>query len=674
MNPFLSEYQTAYGVPPFGQIRFEHFQPAFVAGFAEQIAQYKEIEDNSEEATFANTMEALERSGTILTKVSRVFYSLLGTDATAEMSELSKEIGAQMAAHHNRLYLSQKMYQRIDSLHQNPDLSWDLEQRRLIDEKHRKFVRSGVQLISSKRERLSEIDEESATLSSQYRDNLLSENNTSMILITEKEGLEGLPSSMIDAAAELAKEEGHDKAWIFAAKQTTLYPFLTYANSRSHREELYKVYLNRARRGNEQDNRNIAEQIATLRIEKANILGFSNFASYVLQDSMAKSPEKVLEFLDQIWAASSNSANNERELLQDKMHREGVEGALQAWDWWYYAEQVRTEQFAFREDEVKPYFATDLVLEGAMSVASSLFKIQFKETKNLPIYHSEVRTFEVWNDDASAVIGILYIDYYTRPSKRGGAWMSGYQVQSTMDGAVLPVVINVCNFSPPTKDTPSLLSSGEVKTLFHELGHALHGLLSSVKYPSLSGTSVNRDYVEFPSQLMENWGRNPQVVIDYASHYKTKEPIPNALLDKMAAASNFNQGFATTEYLAASYLDLAWHMQEGSSKTADEIEQEVSDRIGLIPEIAFRYGSTCFSHIFSGGYSSYYYCYIWAAVLEKDAYALFEEKGIFDESTAAKLLEHVYSRGNSRDPMEEYRLFRGSEPSVDALIEKRGLV
>ena len=389
---------------------------------------------------------------------------------------------------------------------------------------------------------------------------------------------------------------------------------------------------------------------------------------------MAKSPEKVLEFLDQIWEASSKSAKNELSLLQDKMQRDGVEGAVAAWDWWYYAEKVRTEQFAFREDEVKPYFATDLVLKGAMSVASSLFKIQFKETKDLPTYHSEVRTFAVWNEDESAVIGILYIDYYTRSSKRGGAWMSSFQSQSTMDGAVLPVVINVCNFSPPTKNTPSLLSSGEVKTLFHELGHALHGLLSSVKYPSLSGTSVNRDYVEFPSQLMENWGRDPQVVRDYAFHYETKEPIPAALLEKMDAASNFNQGFATSEYLAASYLDLAWHMQEGSSKTADEVEQEVSERIGLMPEITFRYRSTYFSHIFSGGYSSYYYCYIWAAVLEKDAYALFEERGLFDEATATKLLEHVYSRGNTRDPMGEYRLFRGSEPSVDALIAKRGLV
>ena len=616
-------------------------------------------------------MEALERSGGILTRVSRVFYSLLGTDTTPEMSGLAKEVGSQMATHRNRLYFSQKMYKRIDALHQNPDLSWDFEQTRLVNEMHRKFVRAGVQLDATKRQRLNEIDESLATLSSTYRENLLSESNSCIVLISNEEDLQGIPQSMIDSAADLAEQEGHKNAWLFRANRVTLNAFLTYCQSRTHREQLYTAYLNRARRGNEQDNCEIAQKISTLRVEKANIQGFSNFASYALQDSMAKNPEAVLGFLDEILEPALESAKEDATLLQDKMHRDGVDGPLKAWDWWYYAEQVRTELYDFSEDEVKPYFSTDTVLEGAMSVASNLFKIQFQENTNLPKYHKEVRTFEVCRDDS--VIGVLYIDYYARSSKRGGAWMSSYQVQSTMDGQKLPVVINVCNFPPPTKSGPSLLSSSEVKTLFHELGHALHGLLSSVQYPTLSGTSVVRDYVEFPSQLMENWGRDPKVVPIYASHYETKEPMPQELLKKMASATNFNQGFLTTEYLAASYLDLAWHLQEGPSKTADEVEQQVIDRIGMIPEITFRYRSTYFSHIFSGGYSSYYYCYIWAAVLEKDAYALFEEKGLFDEATASKLLKHVYSRGNTKDSMDEYRLFRGSEPSVDALIEKRGL-
>ena len=672
MNPFLSEYQTQYGVPPFDLIRFEHFEPAFATAFSEQLQEYVAIENNPEPPTFANTLEALERSGATLSRVARVFYSLLGTDTTDEMSALAKEIGAKLAAQRNRLYLSQEMYQRINSLQQHPDPSWSSEQRRLLEEVHKKFVRAGVQLPENQRQRLREIDEQCATLASQYRENLLTESNGSTVLISNTEDLSGLPASMIESAAKIAADTGHN-GWLFKANRTTLYPFLTTSHKRELREALYKAYLNRGRRGNAEDNCHIAEQLATLRHEKATIMGCPSYADYVLQDSMAKSPQQVLDFLDQIWDSANESAKHDAALLQEKMNREGIEGELQAWDWWYYAEQVRTDLYDFSEDEVKPYFSTDLVLDGALSVASSLFSIHFEETTELPIYHPEVRTLKVWNTDRSAVIGILYIDYYARASKRGGAWMSSFQVQSTMDGPVVPVVINVCNFPAPTSGGPSLLTSGEVKTLFHELGHALHGLLSAVTYPSLSGTSVGRDYVEFPSQLMENFGRDPELVLGYALHHETKEPIPQALLEKLAKAMNFNQGFMTTEYLAASYLDLAWHMQEGPSKSADEVEQQVRDRIGLIPEIGFRYRSTYFSHIFAGGYSSYYYCYIWAAVLEKDAYALFEEKGLFDEHTKAKLLEHVYSRGNSKDPMHEYRLFRGAEPSVSALIEKRGL-
>ena len=672
MNPFLSEYTTPFGVPPFDLIQFEHFAPAFEAGFAQQVQEYDTIENNPAPATFENTVEALERSGAVLARVARVFYSLLGTDSTEELSALAKDIGAQMASHRNRLYLSQKMSQRIYDLHENPSENWSEEQYRLVEELHRRFARSGVQLEEGKRARLSSLDEQLATLSSEYRDNMLAENNASTVLIAHVKELDGVPNALIDAAAALAQQEGVE-GWLFKANRVTLYPFLTSAKNRSYREQMYTAYLNRGRRGNEQDNCPIAEKIATLRLDKANILGAPNYAAYVLQDSMAKSPEQVLSFLDKIWEAAIERANQEASLLEDKMHRDGVEGSLQPWDWWYYAEQVRTEKFDFREEDVKPYFSTDGVLKGAFAVASRLFKIQFAENSSLPTYHPDVRTFEVLDESGEQVVGILYIDYYARPSKRGGAWMSSFQVQHRLDAETLPIVINVCNFPPPTDEKPSLLSSGHVKTLFHELGHALHGLLSSVEYPSLSGTSVVRDYVEFPSQLMENWGRDPEVVTQYALHYKTKEPIPQHLMDKMVSAGNFNQGFMTTEYLTASYLDLAWHMQEGPSKTADEIEQQVIDRIGLIPEIGFRYRSTYFSHIFAGGYASYYYCYIWAAVLEKDAYALFEEKGLFDEVTASKLLKHVYSRGNTKDSMDEYRLFRGSEPTVEALIEKRGL-
>ena len=403
------------------------------------------------------------------------------------------------------------------------------------------------------------------------------------------------------------------------------------------------------------------------------LLGYDCYAEYALEAAMAKTPEQVLSFLDQIWAASSYSANEEAKALTEYLERDGVEGPLEAWDWWYYAEKVRVEQYDLSEDEVRPYFSLDNVMQGAFTVAGRLFNIDFVERTDMPIYHPDVRVFEVQQMGTQEVIGILYVDYFARSSKRGGAWMSSFQIQHKMDGNQIPIVINVCNFPPPTQDAPSLLSSGHVKTLFHELGHALHGLLSSVQYPTLSGTNVVMDYVEFPSQLMENWGKDPAVVQEYALHYETGEPMPQELMDKMAAAGNFNQGFMTSEYLAASYLDLAWHMQTGPSKSSEEIEQQVIDRIGLRSQIGFRYRSTYFAHIFAGGYASFYYCYIWAAVLDKDAYALFEERGLFDPQTAEKLLKHVYSMGNAKDSMGEYRKFRGSEPKVDALIEKRGL-
>ena len=672
MNPFLSAYTTPHGVPPFEQIQFAHFAPAFEAGFAEQTAEYEAIEQNLDAPTFDNTIAALERSGQTLSRVSRVFYSLLGTDSTAELSAMAKDVGAQMASHRNRLYLSQAMFDRINALHQNPSSDWTEEQGRLVEEMYKKFARSGVQLEDDKRNRLRELDAEIATLKSEFRDNLLQESNDATMLITRESDLAGVSQNLIDIAAKAASDKGLE-GWLFTANRITLYPFLTTAKSREHRCQLYHAYTHRGCNGNEQDNRKLAERMATLRVEKANILGYDCYADYALEAAMAKTPEQVLSFLDQIWAASSYSANEEAKALTEYLDRDGVEGPLEAWDWWYYAEKVRIEQFDLSEDEVRPYFSLDNVMKGAFTVAGRLFKIDFVERTDMPIYHPDVRVFEVQQVENQEVIGILYVDYFARSSKRGGAWMSSFQIQHKMDGNQIPIVINVCNFPPPTQDAPSLLSSGHVKTLFHELGHALHGLLSSVQYPTLSGTNVVMDYVEFPSQLMENWGKDPAVVREYARHYETGEPMPQELMDKMAAAGNFNQGFMTSEYLAASYLDLAWHMQTGPSKSSEEIEQQVIDRIGLRSQIGFRYRSTYFAHIFAGGYASFYYCYIWAAVLDKDAYALFEERGLFDPQTAEKLLNHVYSMGNAKDSMGEYRKFRGSEPKVDALIEKRGL-
>ena len=509
-------------------------------------------------------------------------------------------------------------------------------------------------------------------MKSEFRDNLLQESNDATVLVTDASDLDGVPQHLIDAAAKDAQEKNLD-GWFFTANRITLYPFLTTAkfeNIESNSTTLTPIV----------DAMGMKETIAVLHSEsphcdseKANVLGHDTYADYALEDAMAKTPTQVLSFLDQILAASSCTAKEEAAALTEYLERDGIEGPLEAWDWWYYAEKVRAEQFDFSEDEVRPYFSLENVIGGAFTVAGRLFNINFVERTDLPTYHPDVRTFEVQHTETKRVIGVLYVDYYARPSKRGGAWMSSFQIQHRMDVEQIPIVINVCNFPPPTKDKPSLLSSGHVKTLFHELGHALHGLLSSVQYPTLSGTNVVMDYVEFPSQLMENWARDPQVMQEYALHYETQEPIA-AGVDRQ---DDFRRELQSRLYdhriFGGVLFDLAWHMQTEPSKSADEIEQQVMERIGLMPQICFRYRSTYFAHIFAGGYASFYYCYIWAAVLEKDAYALFEERGLFDSETASKLLEHVYSKGNSKDSMDEYRKFRGSEPKVDALIEKRGL-
>lgn len=674
MNPFLSKYDTEHGVPPFDRIRFEHFRPAFAFGFAQQVQEYEMIEENEESPTFENTIEAIEKSGSILSRVSRVFYSLLATDSSPEMTVLAKELSSAMASHRSRFSLSEKIFRRVQFLVQHPSTDWTMEQSRLLKEIHSSYSRSGVLLAEPVRNRLAEIDSDIAELSADFRSNLLIESNDATVFFSSPLEVEGVSVELRHIARTEAQKEQLD-GWLFTANRITLYPFLTTAVHRDSRRKLYEAYVNRARNDNQYDNRILAQKIATLRSEKASLLGFNSYAEYALENSMAKTPERVLSFLDQIWDAAKSTALRDSAVLQEYLHRDGLSGELEPWDWWFYVEKRRMDQFDLKEEVIREYLPLDKVLKGAFSVANRLFQIDFIERKDIPVYHPDVRVFEVKTEEDASTIGMLYLDYFARPSKRGGAWMSSFQVQHCLGGEHLPIVINVCNFPMPHDDRPSLLSSIQVKTLFHEFGHALHGLLSSVHYPSLSGTAVLRDYVEFPSQLMENWGRAPDIMREYAEHYQDESPLPRSLIDTLEKMGNFNQGFSTTEYLAAAYLDLAWHMQpKGLSKTADEIEEDLRERIGMLPQIDFRYRSSYFSHIFAGGYASFYYCYIWAAVLEKDAYALFEEKGLFHRETAQNLLKHVYSVGNSKDSLQEYQRFRGAEPSVEALLQKRGLL
>jgi peptidyl-dipeptidase Dcp len=522
-------------------------------------------------------------------------------------------------------------------------------------------------------EKLTQINQELSSLSVQFDQNLLKETNEGFSLIVEDEKqLDGLPEDFRDQAAKLAEANGHAGKWMFKPTRVSMYPFLTYSTQRDLREKLYNSYIKRGDNDNEKDNKDLAIKMADLRLQRSNILGYKTHADFVLEDTMAKNTGRVKNLLDQVWKPGLARAKVEAEEMQQLIQQEGGNFKLAAWDWWHYSEKIRQLKYDFSEEEIKPYFSETKVLQGAFDVATKLFDITFHERFDLPKYRDNIRTFEVKDLDSN-VIGIFYTDYTIRSNKGGGAWMNTFGTQSKFDGVKIPLVMNTCNFPPPNEDGISLLSFEQVTTLFHEFGHALHGLLSDATYPSLSGTRVTRDYVEFPSQMMENWAREPEVIAEYAKHHETNEPIPLELLDKISKASKFNQGFATTEYVAASYLDMAWHTLDDQVEDANIFEKKTLDEIGLIPEIASRYRSTYFAHIFAGGYSMGYYSYLWTEVLEADAFEPFKQKGIFDKETANKLKKYVYSSGNTDDLMTQYVRYRGSEPKIEPLLEKRGL-
>jgi peptidyl-dipeptidase Dcp len=674
MNPFFTDYDAPYQIPPFDEIKEEHYMPAFDKGMKEQLEEIDQIANNPEQATFENTLVELERTGKTLSKVADVFFNLLSSNTNKQMDKIAAEISPKLSAHRDAISLNKKLYERVNAVYEQRNaLGLTTEQMRLVEETHKGFIRSGVQLDTSSMEKLTQINQELSSLSVQFDQNLLKETNEGYsLLIDDENQLDGLPEDFRDQAANLAEENGHNGKWMFKPTRVSMYPFLTYSTQRDLREKLYNSYIKRGDNDNDRDNKNLAIEMADLRLEKANLLGYKTHADFVLENTMAKNTERVKNLLDQVWEPGLARAKKEVEEMQDLIQEEGGNFELAAWDWWHYSEKIRQLKYDFSEEEIKPYFSETKVLQGAFDVATKLFDITFHERFDLPKYHDVVRTFEVKNLDGD-VIGIFYTDYTIRSNKGGGAWMNTFGTQSKFDGIKIPLVMNTCNFPPPNDEGISLLSFEQVTTLFHEFGHALHGLLSDATYPSLSGTNVTRDYVEFPSQMMENWAREPEVIAEYAKHYKTNEPIPLELLDKISKASKFNQGFATTEYVAASYLDMAWHTQEEEVDDANDFEKNTLDGIGLIPEITSRYRSTYFAHIFAGGYSMGYYSYLWTEVLEADAFEPFKEKGIFDKETADKLKKYVYSAGNTDDLMTQYVRYRGSEPKIESLLEKRGL-
>jgi len=674
-NPFFSDFDTPYGVPPFDKINIEHYVPAFKEGIKEQGNEIAAIASNPEDPTFENTMEALEKSGALLRKVGNVFDVLDGSMTNENMQAVAREVAPLRSKSTDDIMLNEELFKRVNAVYeQKESLGLNVEQNTLLEKYYKDFVRGGANLDEANKARMREINEELSLLTLKFGENILKEDNRFELVIENKADLAGLPDVVRTTAVETAKKRGHEGKWVFTLHKPSLIPFLQYSDKREFREKMYRGYINRGDNDDELDNKAILSKIAALRVEKANLLGYETHAHFILEENMAKVPENVYKLLEQIWKPALKMAKKEAREMQVLIDKEGGNFKLEAWDWWYYTEKLKKAKFDLDEEMLKPYFKLENVIEGVFYVSNQLFGLEFIERQDIPNYHKDAKVFEVRNADGSHV-GILYTDYFPRASKRGGAWMNAFQKQSRLGGVdVYPIITNNGNFSLPTADKPALLSSDNVSTLFHEFGHALHGLLSNCSYNRLSGTEVARDFVELPSQIMENWVFEPEVLKVYAKHYETGEVIPQELIDKLTKAGHFNQGFITVEYLAASYLDMDWHtLTEAREMDVVEFENKSMAKIGLIPEIVTRYRSPYFRHIFSGGYSSGYYSYIWAEVLDADAYEAFRETSIFDPATAQSFRENIMARGGTEDPMTLYLRFRGAEPSVEPLLKNRGL-
>jgi len=675
-NPLLEDWKTPFGTPPFDRIKIEHYLPAFNEAIKLHKKEISEIIENEDEPTFQNTIAALDYSGSKLKQVQRVFSAMNESMSSDEMTQLSKEISPMLSKHKDDINLNADLFKRVKAVYNNKDeINLTTEENKVLEKYYKGFVRGGANLSDKEKEEFREINRELSILSVQFGENVLKETNKFELIIDNEEDLEGLPENVISTASNSAKEKGYENKWLFTIHKPSMIPFLQYSSKRDLREKLYKAYINKGDNNDEVDNKKILSKMAMLRVKKANLLGYNTHADYVLEENMAGNPNNVYELLDKLWKPALERAKAEVKEMQNIIDKENGDFKLEPWDWWYYAEKVKKEKYDLDEDELRPYFEVNNVIKGVFTLSENLFGIQFEERNDISKYHPDVKVFEVKEADGTH-IGILYTDYFPRESKRGGAWMDEFRRQHKKDGKMItPIIYNVGNFSKPTGDKPALLSLDEVHTLFHEFGHALHGLLSNCTFESVAATETPRDFVEFPSQVMENWALHPDVIKSYAIHYQTGKAIPDDLLNKVKNAALFNQGFATVEYLAASYLDMNWHtIKEPIEYDATEFEKSSMKKIGLIDEIIPRYRSTYFNHIFSGGYSAGYYSYIWSEVLDADAFNAFVESGnVLNKELAAKYRKYILSAGGSDDSMKLYELFRGNEPDINALIKKRGL-
>ena len=674
-NPFFeSEWTTPYGVPPFDRIRFEHYKPAFEQGMSLHNEEIARIVESSEEPTFENTILAFDNSGQMLSRVATVFGMLEAAETNEQMQDLSAEIMPQLAAHSDSFLMNEKLFDRVKSVYERREaLKLDDEQKRLTEKIYNSFVRSGALLSTENKNRLKQINEKLSSHSVTFGQNLLSETNDYVLELT-REDVVGVPGNVRDAAMELAKSKGKE-SYMFTLHEPSRIPLLTYAKKRSVREAIFKAYIARGNNGNEYDNKSIVAEMAQLRCQKAKLLGYDSYAEYVTSDEMAGSAKAVYELLEGVWNPALEKAKQELARMEAIFAREeGKDAKFEAWDWWYYAEKLRKSEYNLEEETVRQYLSLDNVKSGIFFLANRLYNITFRPLK-APSYHQECEAYEVLDND-DKVLGVLYFDFHPRAGKSGGAWCGTYVDQTYKDGKrVCPVVSIVCNFTRPTGGVPALLSIDETKTLFHEFGHALHNLFADVKYRGLA--NVEGDFVELPSQIMENWAFAPELLRQYAVHYRTSEVIPNDIIEKISRASTFNEGFAVTELVAAALADMDIHSLQGGEKLdAMEFERKaLTEKRGLIPQIEPRYHYTYFSHIFNGGYSSGYYFYIWAEVLDKDAYQAFIESGdLFSSDVAARFRSEILSKGGTRKGMDMYRAFRGADPDKLAMLVARGLV
>lgn len=675
-NPFFNEWDTPYEVPPFDKIRAAHYMPAYLNGFAEHKEEIKEIINNPEEPTFDNTIKPFVYSGQLLTRVSRVFGGLNSAHTNDTLQSIQKEIAPLLSKHNDDISLNDSLFDRIRIVYENKEkFNLTSEESKVLEETYSDFVRGGAALPPEDKEVLRKINEELSLLSVQFSQNLLAETNGFKLIIDKEEDLTGLPEGVKAQAASLAKTMGLDNKWVFTLQVPSMTPFLQYSDRRDLREKLFTAYFMKGDNDNENDNKEIIADIARLRLEKAILLGYNNYASYILEKNMAKSPDRVIDFLTQVWNAAIPVAKAEATAQQQMINRENGKFRLEPWDWWYYTEKIRKEKYDLDDELTRPYFKIDNVISGMFYVANRLYNLDFSERTDIPEYHPDVVTFEVSRDGEH--VGVLMIDNYPRESKRGGAWCGVYrsQIRDTEGRMITPVVTMVTNSTPPTGDKPALLTPTEAETLFHEFGHALHQLLSNSTFPGFTGTAVPRDFVELPSQIMEHWVFEPEVLKVYAKHYETEEIIPSEIVDKLVKSGQFNTGFATTEFLAAALLDMEYHMlTEPVNLNIREFEKKTLDKYGLIPEIKPRYRSTYFNHIWASGYASGYYSYYWSEMLDADAFQAFKETGdIFNREIASKFEKEILSRGGTGDPLEMYIAFRGKEPGVDALLINRGL-